>query len=88
MMRGGGIYNDGTGTSVMLQDGSAIIGNASEFAGGGVAVGDGNLTVKDGSSISGNTATSYGGGIAVKSGSVTLKDKTIIRNNRTELGFG
>jgi hypothetical protein len=79
--RGGAIYNDGGGTSVVLQDGTTIKGNDSQFAGGGVSVGNGGLTVKDTSSISGNTAAYYGGGVAVAYGSVTLQDKSSVQDN-------
>ena len=87
-LRGGAIYNAGRGAGVTLTDGTAVTGNHSNFAGGGIAARNGSLTVKDTSRIDGNTATRYGGGVAVREGSVTLQDSSSIRSNRTRFQGG
>jgi hypothetical protein len=52
--RGGGIYNDNYGDSVI--SGGAISGNKTEFVGGGIYVDSGVTYTATGGSVTGNTA--------------------------------
>ena len=80
--QGGGIYNDGFATLVIIS--STITGNAAGLRGGGI-LSDGTLTVTD-CTISDNS-TSYGGGIW-NSGLMTVTDSTISDNSALCAGGG
>ena len=73
MLRGGGIYNDGT---VTVTD-STLSGN-SAILGGGIYNDSGTMAVTN-STLSGNTGTDAGGGIE-KAGALTMTDSTLSSN--------
>ena len=88
---GAGITLNNSNALLTLADGALIADNENTanvyYAGGGVFVYRGTLTLEDGATISGNT-TCNGGGVSVYYGAVVMNGGTITANTATESGGG
>jgi hypothetical protein len=89
-INGGGIYCDGTGCTLNINN-SAITGNTVTVTGGGIYIAGttANVTLAH-STVSGNTANTNGGGIGIPSGTVLVNFSTITNNTADNdiSGFG
>ncbi|MDY6785808.1 MAG: DUF4347 domain-containing protein [Cyanobacteriota bacterium] len=83
--RGGGIFNDSTGTLTLTN--STVSGNEARFAGGGIFNdGTGTLTLTN-STVSDNEA-GFGSGGIFSQGAVTLTNSTVSDNSAAKNGGG